>query len=102
DVGVGVLYIIGILTAPLPFFRQRDTLADPAAVGALWAFAAVSYTVWIFGFAIYRYIVALEMLAPILIVGAIALWPVGRTVQWVAAGIIGAGILLTMRYDILE
>ncbi len=102
DVRVGAAYIIGILTAPLAFFRRRDTIADPAAVWALWAFAAISYIVWIFAFAIYRYIVALEMLAPILIVGAIALWPIGRAVQWVAAGIIGAGIFLTMRYDILE
>ncbi|MBV9062580.1 MAG: hypothetical protein JOY77_06595, partial [Alphaproteobacteria bacterium] len=102
DIRVGVAYIVGIVTAPLSFFRRRDSIADPAAVAALWAFAAVSYAVWVFAFGIYRYILALEMLAPILIVGAISLWPLGRMVQWIAAGLVAAGILLATRYHILE
>jgi hypothetical protein len=102
DIRVGVAYIVGILTAPLALFRRRDSFVDATAVGALFAFAGVSYAIWIFAFGIYRYILALEMLAPILIVGAIGLWPIGRYVQAAVIGVLAAVILLTMRYAILE
>jgi hypothetical protein len=102
DIRVGVAYIIGIFTAPLAFFRRRDSFVDATAVGALFAFAAVSYAVWVFAFGIYRYILALEMLAPILIVGAIGLWPIGRIIQAAVIGILAAAILFAMRYAVLE
>ncbi|MBV9571371.1 MAG: hypothetical protein JO056_09035 [Alphaproteobacteria bacterium] len=102
DIRVGGAYVVGILTAPLAFFRRRDSFVDPVVAGALFAFAGVSYAIWIFAFGIYRYIVALEMLAPILIVGAIGLWPVGKYFQAVATGMALAGILLTTHYEILE
>lgn len=102
DIRVGAAYVIGILTAPLTLFRRRDTYVDPVAVGAVFAFAGVSYAVWVFAFGIYRYIVALEMLAPILLVGAIGLWPIGKYAQAAVTAAVAAGILFTMRYDILE
>jgi len=102
DIRVGIAYAIGILTAPLAFFRRRDSFVDPAAVGALWAFAAVSYAIWVFVFGIYRYIVALEMLAPVLIVGGLGLWPIGRYLQAAAAALLGGAIVLTLKYDLLD
>lgn len=102
DIRVGIAYIVGILTAPLSLFRPRNGFVDASAVGALWAFAAASYAVWVFVFGIYRYIVVLEMLAPILIVGALGLWPIGRYLQAAAIAGLGAAIAWTLRYDILD
>jgi hypothetical protein len=102
DIRVGIAYAIGILTAPLALFRRRGSFVDPTAVAALWAFAAVSYAIWVFAFGIYRYILALEMLAPILIVGALGLWPIGRYIQSAAIAILGAAIVLTLKYDVLD
>src|SRR6185437_16173989 len=50
DIRVGLAYVIGIVTAPLAFFRRKDTYVDATAVGALFAFAGVSYAVWVFVF----------------------------------------------------
>lgn len=102
DIRVGVAYVTGILTAPLAFFRRRDAYVDATAVGAVFAFAGVSYAVWVFLFGIYRYILALEMLAPLLIVGAIGFWPIGKYLQAGLTLLIATVILGTMRYDILE
>ncbi|HEY1638979.1 MAG TPA: hypothetical protein VGF62_10675, partial [Rhizomicrobium sp.] len=102
DIRVGAAYVVGILTAPLALFRRSDGFVDPASVGALWAFGAVSYVVWVFAFGIYRYVLALEMLAPILIVGALGLWPLGRYVQMAAIAFVGTAIVLTLKYDILD
>jgi hypothetical protein len=103
DIRVGLTYVIGILTAPIALFRSRraETLVDPVAVGALFAFAGTAYAVWIFLFGIYRYILALEMLAPILIVGAIGLWPIGRWLQITFVGGVAVLILATTRYHLL-
>jgi hypothetical protein len=102
DIRVGLTYVIGILTAPLAFFRRRDTFVDATAVGALFAFAGVSYAVWVFAFGIYRYILTLEMLAPILIVGAIGLWPIGKYIQAIAIAAAAVAVGLTTRFDILD
>jgi hypothetical protein len=104
DIRVGVAYVTGILTAPIALFRRRyeNTIVDPTVVGALFAFAATSYVVWLFLFAIYRYILPLEMLAPLLIVGAIGLWPVPRLAQAAAIAMAGAGILFCLRYPPME
>ena len=87
DIRVGVAYVVGIVSAPIALFRRRESeaVADPVAAGALFAFAAVSYTVWVFLFGIYRYILTLEMLAPLLIVGAVGVWPIKRAVQFALA-----------------
>src|SRR6185437_13449300 len=99
DIRVGLAYVIGIVTAPLAFFRRKDTYVDATAVGALFAFAGVSYAVWVFVFGIYRYILALEMLAPLLIVGAIGLWPLARTARLALTAIAAIAILYLLRYD---
>jgi hypothetical protein len=71
-------------------------------VGALFAFAATSYLVWLFLFGIYRYILALEMLAPLLIVGAIGLWPIPKRAQGLAIALAAAGILACLRYAMMD
>jgi len=82
--------------------QNRDPLATPCASAILLAFAAASYLVWLRLFAIYRYIVALEMLAPLLIVAAIGLLPGTRRTRLIALGVLCFAILVTARSDFLE
>jgi hypothetical protein len=104
DIRVGVAYIFIIITMGLWLFRRRarDPLMAQDGVVGLLAFAAVSYIAWLFIFAIYRYIVLLEMIAPILIVGMIGSWRIPQISRVTAIG----GILLLAvsctRYDTLE
>jgi hypothetical protein len=88
DIRVGVAYVAGIVAgaAVLLRGRAREALADWRAALPLFAFAGVSLFVWIDMFAIYRYILTLEMLAPLLIVTAIGLMPLSRRTQYLAIG----------------
>jgi hypothetical protein len=63
-------------------------LVVPEAARPILAFAAVSYLVWLKMFAIYRYIVLLEMLAPLIIAIAIGLLPLPRRVQLVSLAVL--------------
>jgi hypothetical protein len=95
---------MSILALPVWLFakRPREQLVAPDTAAALFGFAAVSYIAWLSIFAIYRYIVLLEMLAPLLIVAAIGLWPVGARVRWtVAAGVLLVAALC-MRTGIMD
>jgi hypothetical protein len=88
DIRVGLAYVLVIVTVPLWLFgkRAREPLMAPEAVAALFGFAAVSYIAWISIFAIYRYIVLLEILGPILIAGAVSLWPLSARARLIVAG----------------
>ncbi len=55
--------------------NNETPAADAFAVRYLVAATALSYGVWLALFGIYRYIVPLEMLAPLVAVGCIAFWP---------------------------
>lgn len=92
DIRVGVAYVLLIATIPVWLFarRRENPLIAPDVAAALFAFAAVSYGIWLKIFAIYRYIVVLEMLAPLLIIAAVGLWPLSPR----ARILIGAAILL--------
>ncbi len=105
DIRVGVAYVLTIVTAPILLLRRwfKDSgLIDPAAAWPLLAFAGASYVVWLLVFGIYRYILCLEMLAPILIVALVGLWPVGRRIQAAVLAVLAAAIVMTMRYDMLD
>ena len=82
--------------------RNRDPLAENTAALPILAFAAASYLVWFRLFAIYRYIVALEMLAPLLIVVAVGLLPGMRRTRLLTLGVLCFAILVTARSDFLE
>jgi hypothetical protein len=72
DIRVGLAYVAVLVTLPIWIFgaRARKPLVSPQAAAAIFAFAIASYVAWIAIFAIYRYILALEILAPIVIVAA--------------------------------
>ena len=82
--------------------QSRDPLMTNRVALPLIAFCAVSYLVWLKMFAIYRYIVALEMIAPILIVTAVGLYPASRRTRYLALAAIAFLLLVTARSDFLE
>jgi hypothetical protein len=92
DIRVGVAYVLLIATVPvwLVTRRRENPLVAPDVAAALFAFAAVSYAIWLRIFAIYRYIVILEMLSPLLIAAAVGLWPLSKR----ARVLVAAAILL--------
>ncbi len=81
-----------LITAVFVLARRRaaEPGADIFAVRYLAAASALSYGAWLAVFAIYRYITPLEMLAPLLIVAAIGLWPVSAR----ARAAVGAALLV--------
>jgi hypothetical protein len=75
---------------------SRTPLVPRHIARVLFAFAGITYLSWLAVFAIYRYIVPLEMLAPLLIVAGIGLlpWPARLRFGIVAIALI-ACVLLT-------
>ncbi|MEA1677075.1 hypothetical protein [Nitrospirillum sp. BR 11163] len=69
-----------------------DTSGPARARRYLLLAGSLSYLVWLKLFAIYRYLIPLEMLAPVLILAAVALWPAPAR----ARGIITAVLLLLL------
>ena len=92
----------GALIVWLACGASRDPLMAPEAVRILFAFAAVSYLVWLKVFAIYRYIILLEMLAPLLIVAAVGLLPLAAAAATSPSGSLFFAALVTARSDFLE
>ena len=99
DIRVCLAYLTAFATIPVLLIgrRSRDPLVAPDAAAALFAFAGVSYLAWIGMFAIYRYILSLEMLAPILVTAGIGLWPMSRRMQLSTLGALGVLAMATMR-----
>lgn len=71
--------------------ESQDTpAADVFALRYLAAAVVLSYGVWLALFGIYRYIIPLEMLAPLVAVGGLAFWPVSWQRQLsLAIGLLG-------------
>jgi hypothetical protein len=95
DIRVGLAYVVVIVTLALRLVAQRPSreLVASDAAAALIAFAAISYLAWLKVFGIYRYILLLEIMAPILIAAAIAQWPLAQRTRLV---ICAALLLLAM------
>jgi len=104
DIRVMLAYLLVIAAAVLWLMRResRDGLLEKRSAAVLFAFFAASYFIWLKFFAIYRYIILYEMLAPLLIIGAIGLLPLARKSRYLALGAVCAACLLTARSDFLE
>jgi hypothetical protein len=109
DIRVGIAYVL-MIAAGLTWLARRlrkdapagATLTEPGATAMLFAFAVISYVAWILVFGIYRYILALEMLAPLAIIAAIAMLPITRKARLVTLGCLAAAIALTSRPNFLK
>lgn len=104
DIRVGLAYVLSIGAGLVMLLRRRSVqpLTDTRAVAPVFAFAAVSYVVWLKLFAIYRYILTLEMLAPILIAAAIGFMPLARRTRLIGIGACFFAILLVARSEFLD
>ena len=104
DIRVCLAYLLIIAATIVWLLRRqsRDALLDARATAILFAFSAASYFVWLRMFAIYRYIILFEMLAPLLIIGAVGLLPLPRRSRYLTLAGLCAACLLTARSDFLE
>jgi hypothetical protein len=104
DIRVALAYLLSIAAALFAVAgrRAKEPLVAIDAARPVFAFAAVSYVFWLTTFAIYRYILCLEMLAPLVIVAAIGLLPLTRRSQLVGLGATFFAILLVARSDFIE
>jgi hypothetical protein len=104
DIRVCIAYFAVIAALVLWAARRqnKDALIVPGVALPLFAFSAVSYVVWLKIFAIYRYIVTLEMLSPLLIVAAVGLFPASRRSRYLALAGIAFAVLVTARTDFLD
>ncbi len=93
DIRVGSAYVALIASGVLWLMKKRspDPLSDPEGARGLYAFWAVSYVAWLFVFGIYRYIITLEMLSPLVTVAAIGQWNLTRRARLTILG--GLGVL---------
>ena len=99
---IAYFVVIAALTLWAARRQNRDPLVDNRVAPILFAFSAVSYFAWLKFFAIYRYIVALEMLSPLLIVAAVGLFPVSRRARYLVLAALAFAVLVTARSDFLE
>jgi hypothetical protein len=92
DWRIAVACAVLLITAALAAAGRTGAVASAQgfALRYLAAAAALAYAVWLAIFAIYRYIMPLEMLAPLLIVAAVAAWPFSGRIR----AAIGAALLL--------
>ncbi len=81
DARVLAAYVVLFVTPVMLFLGRLRTsafppVADHFALRYLAGVFVLSYLVWLILFVIYRYAVPLEMIAPLVVVAAMAVWPV--------------------------
>lgn len=81
DIKIALAYAIVPLTVFWAVLTKRPL---SQAMRLLFTVSAVSYAIWLGIFGIYRYVLTLEMLAPLLIALASLLWPISQRVRLVA------------------
>jgi len=98
DARVMLAYAVLILT-PVMFLIKRlsktnvQPFADVFALRYLAAAAVLTYLVWIKLFVIYRYLIPLEMLAPLVTVVCLAVWPLASAKRAVLA-VVACGFMV--------
>ena len=104
DIRVGVAYVLMIATGVFWLLRKRtaEPLSASGGTRVLFAFVIASYGVWVAFFGIYRYILTLEMLAPLVAVAAVGRWPLRRETKLTILGVLAVAIIATTRADFLE
>ncbi len=98
DFRVLAAYVVVIATPVIMLARRAVSaapLVETLAARYVIAACAVSYAVWVPLFGIYRYIIPLEMLAPLCVAAAIGLWPVTIHLRALTAGAILLFVTLT-------
>ena len=104
DVRVGLAYVLVIVSLPMAFLwpGKREKLFASDAAWAVLAFAIVSYVAWLKVFGIYRYILLLEIMAPLLIALCIDLWPLAARARLAAMGCAFVAVLLFTHAELTD
>jgi hypothetical protein len=104
DMRVGLAYFVAIAAIVLSAIRftAKNPFIAPSATRVIFAYAATAFAAWISIFAIYRYIVGLEMLAPIIIAAGIGLLPMAFRPRLIVLGVLFLVTLVYSRADYLE
>ncbi len=89
DLRVPILYGL-LLVVPVWYFAKgrvtaADWLAQRIPARFLLLVAGVAYYGWLFSQTIYRYLLPLDMIAPLLVVAAVGLLPIARKTRVIAA-----------------
>jgi len=102
DLRVAALYVLLPIAAVFMLGKPvRDDIVDVRKAKLLFVFAAVSYFAWSAVFGIYRYLIPLEMIAPVLIACVAALLPMpGRRFALFAAVVVS--LQLFVRVDLSD
>jgi hypothetical protein len=100
DLRIPLLYLLIPLACALWLSgrRARTMLVWPDAALILFAFCVASYVAWLRELAIYRYIVALEMLAPLVIAAAVGAAPIALRARIAVTGVLLLGSAALGRY----
>lgn len=97
DLRLPILYALLLLAAALSAFRRpsnnNTALMRPIMGGGLLVMIVASYLLWLSAFCVYRYIVLLDMLAPLAIVTALQYLPFKRAAWQTASAAILLGII---------
>ena len=103
DIRVGLAYVLVILTLPLWFLARkiREPMIETPAAAALFALVIVAYIAWLKIFGIYRYILLLEMIAPLVIYVSISLVPATTRARLITIAVLLLGVLATTRAGLL-
>lgn len=98
DLRIPILFVLLPIAIGLGMLGRgdRDRIADPASARFILAAFCLSYAVWAVLFGIYRYIIPLEMLAPLALVLCIDLLPARRRARAVLAGGVLLAVLATV------
>ena len=91
DIKIALAYAIVPLTVLWAALRRRPL---SQSMRLLFTVSAVSYAVWLSIFGIYRYVLTLEMLAPLLIALALSLWQISQQRRLVALAVLWAFALI--------
>lgn len=104
DIRVMLAYVTGIVAIVvwLAGRRSKDPMVLPEPARIVLAFVAASYLTWLKMFAIYRYIVGLEMIAPLVVAISIGLLPIPRRVQYIALAVLFLAVAATTRVDYID
>lgn len=101
DWRIAVACVVLVVTGAIIVLRKRAAAppADLFAARYLFAASILAYVAWLAVFAIYRYITPLEMLAPLLIVVGVALWPIPTKARVAVSAALLLLVVVTIRMD---
>ncbi|MHB1206923.1 MAG: hypothetical protein ACYCZX_15235, partial [Rhodospirillaceae bacterium] len=99
DFRILAAYVVLLVSAAMLVRRKpaEAAMVEPLAARYLIAAAALTFAVWIPLFSIYRYIIPLEMLAPLVCAAAVGLWPLSARARVVTVGVILALVTVTAK-----